>query len=487
VKADTVAAQPLQAKSGGWLQSESGTSMARKKQKAEHTSPLPPECSALSPGAQNTLVQQPRFLPLTEATFCSKLVPFMEEECRNLAEFLKEDKELAMLFKKLRLIVVDNGETEGKHYLYVTAEIQDHRFQRNIPIPTAPGISGSSSPDPYREGYANLPVRDSLRSAFIDAILDRARPEHLAKHIERLLRCNYSYISPQHTDRYYLFRVRNLEFSRKLFFISALHLNLVIPITSTLDASEIRDHTLGSKKILLTTQKNDAGFTGFDERLDRTVWELHFSVLAFAAALTFYQDLVHTSLASLFQAVEYLRATGSSKVYEMKKELALLETSDGKKLEDYMDRLLRLCFAPAYEELDIRPQVANRGGVSIRDFIISNISSSHPFLAMLERKGVELLLFDAKNYSGELTTSDLDAFRRYLGDNDKFGNFGIILSRKGVSANCDEHLYRSLIGKGPIVLVLAEEDLMAILDRLDQGRHPVDVLQEKYVQHILQA
>jgi hypothetical protein len=203
--------------------------------------------------------------------------------------------------------------------------------------------------------------------------------------------------------------------------------------------------------------------------------------------LTFYQELVRSSPSGLFQAVDYLRDTVSNTVYDMKKELALLKPSDGKKLEAYMEKFLELCFSPAYEELDLRPQVANRGGINVRDFIIANISSGHPFLAKLERNGVELLLFDAKNCSGELTPSDLDAFRRYLADNGRFGNFGIILSRKGVSANCEEHLYRSLIAKGPLILVLGEEDLMAILDRLDQGRHPVDVLQERYMQHILQA
>jgi hypothetical protein len=215
-------------------------------------------------------------------------------------------------------------------------------------------------------------------------------------------------------------------------------------------------------------------FTGFDDRLDRIAWELHFSESAFGHDLALYQELVHARPSGLFQAVDYLRATVSNTVYDMKRELALLEPSDGNKLEAYMEKFLRLCFSPAYEELDLRPQAANRGGISIRDFIIANISSRHAFLATLERKGVELLLFDAKNYSSELTTSDLDAFRRYLGDNNKFGDFGIILSRRGVSANCDEHLYRSLIGKGPIILVLGEEDLMAMLDRFDQHRHPVD-------------
>jgi hypothetical protein len=82
----------------------------------------------------------------------------MEEECDNLAGFLKEDKELATLFRKLRLVVVDNGEIEGKHYLYVTPDIADHRFQRNIPDPSAPGIHGSSSPDNYRDGLGKACV-----------------------------------------------------------------------------------------------------------------------------------------------------------------------------------------------------------------------------------------------------------------------------------------------------------------------------------------
>jgi hypothetical protein len=424
---------------------------------------------------------------LSEQRFRTQLFPFMEKKCHDLSEQLKEDHELATLFKKLRLVYVDNGQTERKYYLYVTPSVPDHLFQRSIPNPPAPGIHGSSSGAPYTEEYACLSVLGGLRSAFTDAILSRARPEHLAKHIERLLRSNYSDITREHTDRYYLFRVQNLEFSGRFFFISAYRLNLVIPIVSTLDALEIIDHSADCKKILLTTQKDDTGFSGFDEKLDRIAWQLHFSSTAFTDDPMFFQDLVRTSLSSLFQAMEQLRDTGSMTVYEMKKELALLDMSDGKILENYMERFLRLCFSPSYDEFDLRQQVANRGRINIRDFIISNISSLHPFLSKLERKGVEFLLFDAKNYSKELAPGDLDAFRRYLEDNSKFGNFGVILSRKGMSFNCEEHLYRSLISKGPIILVLHEEDLMAMLDRVDQGRPPVDVLQERYVQLVLQA
>jgi hypothetical protein len=411
----------------------------------------------------------------------------VERLCHELSELLNEDDKLATLFTKLRLVYVDNGQTVGKYYLYVTTAALDHLFQRSIANPPAPGIHGSSSSHPYNEEHSYWSVIDGLRSAFVDAMLARARPEHLAKHIERLLRSNYSDITREHTHSFYLFRVQNLEFSGKFFFISAYRLNLVIPIASTLDASEITDHSADCKKILLTTQQDDSGFRGFDEKLDRIAWQLHFSTTAFTDDLMFFQDLVRINPSSLFQAVEKLRSTGSNTVHEMKKELALLGTSVGKILEAYMERFLRECFSPSYEEFDLRKQVASRGGISRRDFIISNIDANHAFLSMLGRKGVELLLFDAKNYSGKLKTIDLDRFRRYLEDNDKFGNFGVILSRRGMSSNCAKHLYLSLIGKDQIILVLDEEDLMAMLDRLDQGRQPVEVLQQKYVQHIMQA
>jgi len=100
-------------------------------------------------------------------------------------------------------------------------------------------------------------------------------------------------------------------------------------------------------------------------------------------------------------------------------------------------------------------------------------------------KNVDFLLFDAKNYSKELTSRDLDTFREYIRKSPFFGNFGIILSRHGASSTCHESIYESL-RDGLKIVVLDQDDLLLMLDYLENGKIPLDVIENKYNELLLQ-
>jgi hypothetical protein len=190
---------------------------------------------------------------------------------------------------------------------------------------------------------------------------------------------------------------------------------------------------------------------------------------------------------ALFDALAALQ-TGAHPVYfDMQRELVKTSTSQGKAYEAYIEKFLRLCFGSCFDKLNVKAQSATRRRITIRDFVISNTNSSHAFLKRLEHKGSEFLLFDAKNYDKPLASRDLAVFQQYLSANAAFGRFGIILSRKGASSNCEESVFRAVINERIVMLVLVEDDLLKMLDRARQGRSPVDVIAEKYEALVLQS
>ncbi len=128
----------------------------------------------------------------------------------------------------------------------------------------------------------------------------------------------------------------------------------------------------------------------------------------------------------------------------------------------------------------LQEQVPNRGRIRIRDFVIVNGKGTSHFLQDLKKKKVDFLLFDAKNYAEELTPRDIDTFRMYLAENPVFGNFGIILSRKGASENCRESIFRSLTSNQVKIVVLDQDDLLSMLNEATLSSPSLYTLETKY-------
>ena len=427
-------------------------------------------------------------IPLDEEKFSSQVVPTFEKARDELVRIVAKDKKLASKLAKMRLVILDNRVTEQKMVFWLTDTYKESCYLYDQ-HPGLSGIHGYSSSEINMASCDHSSILDALRSVFLGELLSRAKPEDLASYLEKFLRSNYVDVETQHTSSFYLLRVANLEFGVKGgFSISAYRRNLVIPLASELKADDILDGTWGNKKIVFTTRDDTSGYQGFDCVLG--YWEIffHLNLFTFTYAAHLYQKLARLDASDLYEAVSYLRTTGSMEIFDLKRELATVPSSDGKRFEQCVEKVLDLCMRPSYEVFRLVKQVPNRGRMAIRDFIITNNGSTHSFLKMLEMRGVEMLLFDAKNYGKPLTPEDVDRFKNYLSENRAFGNFGIILSKHGSSKNCDESLFRASIAThNLIIIVLDEADIFLMLEKIEEGRPAADVLREKYYKLIMQA
>ncbi|HEU5379739.1 MAG TPA: hypothetical protein VFV38_30310, partial [Ktedonobacteraceae bacterium] len=227
-----------------------------------------------------------------------------------------------------------------------------------------------------------------------------------------------------------------------------------------------------------------SGYTNFHEVLGPGNLASDLALSAFLSGIPLYRQVLGKGNEEAFKIVELLQTLTDMRIFQAQQQLVALPFSNGPAFEAYLRTFLTLCFEPHYENLSIREQVPNRGRLRIRDFIIVNNESSSPFLRSLKTKGADFLLFDAKNYAEPLTTREIDTFRQYLHNNPSFGNFGVILSRKGASEHCQESIFREL----PTIkiVVLNEDDLLLMLEHAGTGRSAVAILEEKYNELMLQ-
>lgn len=200
---------------------------------------------------------------------------------------------------------------------------------------------------------------------------------------------------------------------------------------------------------------------------------------AFQHATTLYMKALGIRPKKVIQIIDVLNPGEDMQSYELKRKLVMLPLGDGAGFEKICLSLLEFMFSHTQVKLKVRGQVANYSGTRRRDFIMDNIHPKHPFFKVLKSKGVEYVLFDAKNYEDGMSTSDLDTFFSYIQEQPKFGKFGVILSRSGLKDNAESHVIMRMIRGHDEVVVLNEKDLISMIDRYALGRDPVSVLEEK--------
>lgn len=423
------------------------------------------------------------FTLLTQDNFKFKLLPFFIDTKSKILELLDNDKKWSRYLNNLFLVYINNSNYDKKSYLYLSKKVNDNLYIENSDsIEMYYGYSNNRTVEEFVYGH----IVDCLRYATIDYIISLATPGQLAGYFTKELESVYRSINIKLDPKYIHLTIPNFTFSDKkhLFAISAFRTNLIFPTSDSLNSSEIKDNTADNKKILITNKKDTSGFENFDHLLGLEHLITFFDIIHFTGGVHFYKEVLNSTYKSVFDLVDILKTTGSMKIYDFKKKLASLEVSDGNKFENYLTKLLKICLSPDFDDLDIKKRHPNRGRLRIRDFIITNNSKSS-FLNSLKTKGVDFLLFDAKNYSKELTTRDLDTFKEYLEDNIYFGKVGFILSRNGVSVNCEENIFRKL-QRGTRIVVLDEEDLMMMLENINCGRSAIDIIERKYNELLLQ-
>jgi len=159
-------------------------------------------------------------------------------------------------------------------------------------------------------------------------------------------------------------------------------------------------------------------------------------------------------------------------------DLRKLPPGDGKSYESLVKRILEICLADDFASFSIKEQVKTYNKKRIRDFIVDNRDSKIGFWRDLKTvRGVEKVLFDAKNYEDKFGYPEITNTLRYL-KNKAFGNFVIIVSRRGIK-DWDETI-EDYEGEGKVILFLDDNDLITMIDQKNKGERASSIIEEKY-------
>jgi hypothetical protein len=162
-------------------------------------------------------------------------------------------------------------------------------------------------------------------------------------------------------------------------------------------------------------------------------------------------------------------------------QLRNLPTGDGKAYEKLVKKFLEFAFHEefGFTPFEVQEQVATYNGKRIRDFIIDNRDSRVEFWKDLKHvRKLEKILFDAKNYKDALVYSEIDSTLRYLEMNKAFGNFIIIISRKGIKDY--EEFIEAYSSNDRIILSLDDEELITLINLKRKGVSPSTLIDQKY-------
>ncbi len=439
----------------------------------------------------NSLIAS-RLYYVNKNLFELELVPFFEETKEKLVNLISNPRILNK-FKRLQLGLVNNDAICEKEKIITYLFYGDNNtfYFNNDHIKTeAVEYTYSTTTSRYTETWWQFDtILSKLRTLFIIEILKISKADHIVDYIVDIISSYYRDFDYFNNDEYIHLRFNNLEFENSIFTITASRTNIIIPKVNALNGDLIIDQTVNSKKLLITQMKNIDEFKNFSNVISFIDFCSYLSAINFSSSesIKLIKNVTKMPYSNLYEIVELLNSSESEYLFKMKHELVNMVYSDGKSFEYYLMKFLTVCFGSAYKNLNIDSQVPNEGNRRIRDFIIENIDSNNVFLKKLENQGVEFILLDAKNYKDELTNSELDTFRRYIEENKRFGNFGIILSRKGTNENCLKTIVDDLRRSDLKIIVLNEDDLINMLSSISSGRDPIDIIRFKYNELVLKA
>jgi Restriction endonuclease len=164
--------------------------------------------------------------------------------------------------------------------------------------------------------------------------------------------------------------------------------------------------------------------------------------------------------------------------HELIRELRDLPTGDGKAYEELIKRILEFCFHDEFIPFEVKNQVYTNNKKRIRDFIIDNRDPKKEFwLSLKWVRKVEKVLFDAKNYKNPVEYREILDTLRYL-KNEAFGNFIIIISRRGIKDY--EEALEDYSDNKQVALFLSDDDLVKMIKLKIDGKSPTLLIEDKY-------
>jgi len=124
-------------------------------------------------------------------------------------------------------------------------------------------------------------------------------------------------------------------------------------------------------------------------------------------------------------------------------------------------------------------QQSSNDGLNRYD-LLCRIRSKNEFWKMLLTDfNSRFILFEFKNYNKEITPHEIYTTERYLYQTAN-RNMAIVFSRKGPTENCYKASTGALREYGKLVIHISDDDLIEVLQRMDKGDDPNELLFKKH-------
>ncbi|EHH1242335.1 HNH endonuclease [Vibrio parahaemolyticus] len=202
------------------------------------------------------------------------------------------------------------------------------------------------------------------------------------------------------------------------------------------------------------------------------LWDLDFLASEFGELLEaedvgHYADILRTRVSELGQ-----------ESIERKLMDDLQKCKSGRKYcyiyQDLVGEILNHLFSPPL--ISALPESSDLSNVNRRDFVFPNYVENGFWAVMRERYSADYIVVDAKNYTKKVGKKDVLQVANYLKDFGA-GLFGIIVSRNGGDkAGCEVTLREQWVLHRKLILVLTDDDLIAMLRAKADGSEPERVL-----------
>jgi len=137
--------------------------------------------------------------------------------------------------------------------------------------------------------------------------------------------------------------------------------------------------------------------------------------------------------------------------------------------EEICASIVNYLFQSSFRNFQTIIQARNENGLDIKDLIIPNRSTTPFWQEVRVDYNARNLVFEFKNYSKKIGKNQLVQTSNYL-KKKTYGRFGIIFCRKGLSENGLEEQKELLRDDDKLIIVLEDEDLIAILKQKQLGK-----------------
>lgn len=148
-----------------------------------------------------------------------------------------------------------------------------------------------------------------------------------------------------------------------------------------------------------------------------------------------------------------------------------------RKYEQLASELLQSLLHPELEYAD--SQVRTLDGAHIRDLIFYNAGRNELLNDLRQRYGARQLVFELKNVNA-LETEHANQLHRYL--HGEFGSVGLLVTRQPAPKSVTRNLVNLHSARRAMILTLDDRDLGHMVDLLEAGRRPVDVVKRRYIE-----